>query len=351
MIRKRDRAAGADKADRAHGTLLADENPLDRRAFLRLGGWSIAATSAVVLAMLANQSSLKIRRDEIANADLALQARQVQMLSQQTTSDSKRLAAAVETLNSDRDRLYSRVSTLEQGLDSVTGSIGRQAAAVSRPVQPIIEPPQPPQPLMAPVASIPPSDAPKPNPMMPLMASKSLMAPPEPSASKLDTPPPAVVASAPAVETTATPGTRPEFGIDLGIAPSVEGLRALWRQISTVHPALASLQPLIVIKEKPGVAGVQLRLVAGPLRDASSASQICAALPAGRLCEPSAYEGQRLALTNDAPGATAAPTPAMMAAPVGKPVVKRKPKPKLVPAAEPGATQPAAPARTSLLGR
>ena len=348
MSRKRDRAADAETADRAHGTLLAEENPLDRRAYLRLGGWSVAATSAVILAMLANQSSLKIRHDEVAAADLARQARQVQMLSQETTSESKRLTSAVETLNSDRDRLYSRVSTLEQGLDSVTGSIGRQAAAASRPMQPIAEPPKP----AAPVATAPPADMPKISPAMPLMASKSWMAPPEPSASKLDMSPPEIVASAPPVESVEKPVEKPaekptttaEFGIDLGIAPSVDGLRALWRQISTAHPALASLQPLIVVREKPGT-GMQLRLVAGPLRDASSAQQICAALPAGRLCEPAAYDGQKLSMTTDG----VAPASPVVAP---KPIVKRRPKPK--PPALPAAIQPpSAPeaARTSLLGR
>ena len=332
MSRKRDRA-GAPEADRAHGTLLADENHFDRRTYLRLGGWSFAALSAVVLAMLVNQSSLKIRRDEIAAADLAVQARQVQMLSQQTMSDSKRLASAVETLNSDRDRLYSRVSTLEQGLDSVTGSIGRQAAAARQPVTPV-EPP----PATAPVASAPPAEPQKPTPTMPLMASKSLMAPPDPSATKLDAGPPMMVASAPSDEAAAVPVPRTEFGIDLGIAPSVDGLRALWRQISTAHPALASLRPLIVVKERPGVGGMQLRLVAGPLRDANSAAQICAALPAGRLCEPAPYDGQRLALTGDGSNAPPAAAP--------KPVViKRRPKPvkpvqQPAPTAEPAARPP-----------
>lgn len=325
MSRKRDRAGQPD-ADRAHGTLLAEENSFDRRTFLRLGGWSLAATSAVVLAMLVNQSSLKIRRDEIASADLALQARQVQMLSQQTMSDSKRLASAVETLSSDRDRLYSRVSTLEQGLDSVTGSIGRQAAAARQPV-PAIEPPPP----AMPVASAPPVEPQRPTPATPLMAAKSLMAPPEPSASRLDTPPLPVVASVQPAEavTTAVAVPHTEFGIDLGIAPSVDGLRALWRQISTAHPALASLQPLIVVKERPGIGGMQLRLVAGPLRDASSAAQICAALPAGRLCEPATYDGQRLAMTGDASVAPPAPKP-----------VRRKPVPK---PAKPAEAVPVAP--------
>ena len=41
-------------------------------------------------------------------------------------TETRRLASAIDTLNSDRDRLYSRVTVLEQGLDSVTGAIARQ---------------------------------------------------------------------------------------------------------------------------------------------------------------------------------------------------------------------------------
>ena len=48
------------------------------------------------------------------------------------TARRRRLASAIETLNSDRDRLFSRVTVLEQGLDSVTGAIARQTAAPTR---------------------------------------------------------------------------------------------------------------------------------------------------------------------------------------------------------------------------
>ncbi|MDB5627380.1 MAG: hypothetical protein JWR73_3182 [Tardiphaga sp.] len=334
MSRKRDRAAIGPEAQGAHSTVLAEEDSFDRRALLRLGAWSIAAISAVVIAMLSNQSSLKLRRDELANSDLARQAQQMQLLNQQTQGEARRLASAIETLNSDRDRLYSRVSTLEQGLDSVTGSIGRQAAV--RPMAAAIETP----PAPAPAASIPARDT-MPASSTPLMASKSLMAPPDPAAARLDALAD-VVASAPAAEPEAVPVSRSAFGIDLGIAPSIEGLRALWRQISAAHPALAGLTPLLVVKERPGAAGMQLRLVAGPLRDATSAAQICAALPAGRLCEPAAYDGQRLTLGGDATAAPPAIAP--------KPVVKRKPKPK--PPAQPAAATPPAaiaPPPTSLL--
>ena len=78
------------------------------------------------LPLLANQSSIGSRREQIASADLARQSQQIQSVAKESQSEARRLASAIETLNSDRDRLYSRVAVLEQGLDSVTGAIARQ---------------------------------------------------------------------------------------------------------------------------------------------------------------------------------------------------------------------------------
>ena len=70
-----------------------------------------------LLAVLANQSAIGWRRDQVAAADLTRQAQQIQSVARESHSEAKRLASAIETLNSDRDRLYSRVTVLEQGLD------------------------------------------------------------------------------------------------------------------------------------------------------------------------------------------------------------------------------------------
>src|SRR5437879_13298290 len=78
---------------------------------------------------MANQTSLGWKRDQVASADLTRQAQQIQQVAKETHSEARRLASAIDTLNSDRDRLYSRVTTLEQGLDSVTGAIARQSSA------------------------------------------------------------------------------------------------------------------------------------------------------------------------------------------------------------------------------
>ena len=94
----------------------------------RLGSWGVAAVGAVVMAVIANQAQLGWRRDQVASADLARQADRLQMLTKESQNEARRLASAIETLNTDRDRLYSRVTVLEQGLDSVTGAIAKQSA-------------------------------------------------------------------------------------------------------------------------------------------------------------------------------------------------------------------------------
>ena len=95
---------------------------------------------------------------------------------------------------------------------------------------------------------------------------------------------------------------RTEFGIDLGGANSIEGLRALWRGLlkNRSNKALADLRPIIVVRERSSGLGMQLRLVAGPLSDAAAAAKICATLTeSNRSCETTVFDGQRLAARND----------------------------------------------------
>ena len=127
---------GGFEADDTGGVLsglLAEEDELDRRALWRIGSWGVGAIGAVILAVMANQSSLGLKRDQVAAADLTRQAQQIQSVARETQNEARRLAAAIDTLNSDRDRLYSRVTGLEQGLDSVTGAIARQGSAAASP--------------------------------------------------------------------------------------------------------------------------------------------------------------------------------------------------------------------------
>jgi hypothetical protein len=428
MAKDSDRLRGSFQAEESGGLsgLLAEEDEFDRRTLWRLGTWAAASVGAVILALVTNQSSIGLRREQSASADLIKQAQQIQLAARESRNETRRLASAVDTLNSDRDRLYSRVAVLEQGLDSVTGAIARQAPASPSPqastgpastsqqtsasaasstspsapsqasapspapaltastastastppvVTASVDPPPaaakpaPVAPVVAPVAATAPANADKPDkvadkkdkvadkkdkpasqasmvapsepspapaaksaaaqsspPALPsgtLMASKSMMAPPDPAAGKLIEPvtPPKTVTAAPmpeiaavapkaADETASDPASavpaptiqRTEFGVDVGGANSVPGLRALWRGLlkSRSNAALTKLRPVIAIKENNNGLGMQLRLVAGPISDAAAAAKICASLTMNdRGCTTTVFEGQRLLVNAD----------------------------------------------------
>ncbi|MCP3370795.1 hypothetical protein [Bradyrhizobium cajani] len=344
--------------------LLAEESAFDRRVLWRLGSWGVAAVGAVVIAVMANQAQLGWRRDQVASADLARQADRLQLLTKESQNEARRLAAAIETLNSDRDRLYSRVTVLEQGLDSVTGTIAKQSAAPppAAAAKPQDATPAPAAPSVAPVASTPASAGDKPRneaakdaskeaakeqagpppqsaaaaslvqqsptttsalPIIPLVPSKSIMAPPDPAASKLiqpeatekpaekagekkpePLPAPTEVAAASAKPAEAAESEAPaiavqqtRFAIDLGGANSIDGLRALWRGLIKTNPEVAALRPIIMIKEGTTGLGMQLRLGAGPLINAAAAAKLCAGLAENnRPCETTVFDGQRLSM-------------------------------------------------------
>jgi hypothetical protein len=407
---------------------LAEEDEFDRRSLWRLGAWGVAAVTAVIVALMANQSSFGSRHDQVAAADLARQSQQIQTVARESQNEARRLASAIDTLNGDRDRLYSRLTVLEHGLDSVTGTIARQvpaappeavqtanlapspAATTSSPAAPppatpptsmpspmmqtsamsapgpVAEEPSPPvqnlpspppsPPVMSPVATTPatpaektlsettvadpgPATAASITPTAPTVSAASPasartapqatarpttprapkaatarpsyatakppvvhLAPPEKPPSLIAAAPiPEVVASAEAAaktgpdEQTLPPVAiqRTEFGVDVGGANSVNGLRALWRGLlkSRSNARLAALQPIIVIKESKTGLGMQLRLVAGPFSDAAEAAKICAGMAEHqRPCETTVFDGQRLVMKADE---TPAPSPATAA--------------------------------------
>ena len=179
-----------------------------------------------------------------------------------------------------------------------------------------------------------------------LIAGKSMMGPPDPAASKLiepekpvapekaaapeklaaaekpekpdkpektitAAPMPEVVALAAPTDDAEADGTkslpklpvqRTEFGVDVGGANSVGGLRALWRGLlkSRSNATLTTLRPIIVIKEGGNGLGMQLRLVAGPLDDAAAAAKICAGMIENqRPCTTTVFDGQRLIMNAD----------------------------------------------------
>ena len=311
---------------------LAEEDEFDRRAMWRLASWGAGSVAALVVAILATRSPAAVNRDQLASAELARQSQQVQWIAKESQNKARELAAAVETLNADRDRLYTRVTVLEQGLDSVTGALSRQpaptAAATAQPAVPSADAPAPPTPStnadpigpFRPAETRPVEAKAEMPPALPKIAPVATVAPATPPApvkpaeQKAETPatdqPPAPTVTAAITPSDPAPNEMPsasvvrrtEFGVDLGSARSVEGLRAVWRgAIKTNAQHLASLQPIIVVKERNDGLGMQLRLVAGPLADAAEAAKVCAGLltESNRPCETSVYEGQRLSLTSE----------------------------------------------------
>lgn len=323
---------------------LAEEDEFDGRAMWRLASWGVGAVGALVVAILATRSPAAFNRDQVAAVELARQAQQVQWIAKESQNKARELTAAVDTLNADRDRLYTRVTVLEQGLDSVTGALARQPAPGSSAVTALkIAPTEQPQAVLAPTDADPigpfkpaeakPAEAKTDSAPLPKIAPVATVAPPTPAAPAASIAPAAPAkpdeqkAEAPVVDQTSSPAVtssiapstaapdpaanetphagivhRTEFGVDLGAANSVEGLRAVWRgALKTGSQQLASLQPIIVVRERNDGLGMQLRLVAGPLSDAAEAARVCASLLTenNRPCETSVYEGQRLNLASE----------------------------------------------------
>jgi hypothetical protein len=409
MPRESDHSATGLENDNTGGLMtgfLAEEEEFDRRALWRVGSWGAASVGAVIVALLANQFSSGLRREQVAASDLVRQSQQIQSIAKESQLEARRLASAIDTLNSDRDRLYSRVTVLEQGLDSMTGAIARQSAAAPAPAAstsaapietPVATQTQTPPPTVSPVTTTatttaekprvettapPPAPAtvasvgqgtsqsppqttsqassqdksnapapvPVPVPATPFVTAKSMLAPPDSTATKLIEPekPAKLPTAPPKADTVATVARtddaepdeaeaapskvavqRTEFGVDVGGANSVGGLRALWRGLlkSRSNAALTSLRPIIVIKENSTGLGMQLRLVAGPLTDAAAAAKICAGLTENqRPCETTVFDGQRLAMNDPADAVTkpnmAKPEPAK---PDASPPVAAKP--------------------------
>ncbi len=319
--------------------LLAEEDEFDRRTLWRLGSWAAGSVGAVAVAFTATHWSSDRHRDQTALADLLKQSQQVQWIARDSQNETRRLAAAIDTLNGDRDRLYSRVTVIEQDLNSVTGSVSRQAVPgpvawpeVSMP--PVLTLPEPAH--AAHSENSPPSthaktaekktavksalaQAPAVTPVATAAAANLAPVNGKPSETKADVaaatseqktePHLTKVASLsvdPASDASALSGKtveHTEFGIDIGSANTVEGLRALWRSATKAHSGLlASLEPIIVVRERHDGPGMRLHLVAGPLTDAAAAAKICAGLIEGkRSCETTIYDGQRLDMDRKKP--------------------------------------------------
>jgi hypothetical protein len=254
---------------------------ITRKAW-RLGGWSGIAILCVAAAVVAAYTETGAHR--LASSDSAMRASGAPPSA--ADSETRRLADAVRVLTADRDRLAARVSALERNLDDVTGAIpNRPGSDAGNPAA---------SPLPPSLAPGPPPGAAAPATVVAAPTNTVTRTQQAPAASR----PPGLVSITADAAATGSTATRTEFGIDLGTAATVEGLRNLWTSIKgTQAPLLEGLRPVVAVRDgvKPGA--LELRLVAGPLANAGVAAKLCAALAdAGLICAPAVFDGQRLAL-------------------------------------------------------
>lgn len=271
------------------------------RGALGWGGLALLALSALVLTSQTQVGSERLQQalGSIANEPAAVAiktpepVRTVTAPAPEKDAETHRLEAQVRALEADRDRLTARLATLERNLEDMTGSIRAQAERVATvaPVSPMPVPSAPqtsaPQ-VTAPQVSAPPLTVPEtppsadaPSPAMPAQAAK-------PIAEPVPLPPVRVAVARPAAE---PPPARAEYGIDLGGAPNADALRARWAAVkANFGPLLSGLHPVAVRDRRPG--STELRLVVGPLPNATAARDLCTRIGDQAVCRTGRYDGE-----------------------------------------------------------
>jgi len=312
---------------------MADENPapeivtppdISKRPTRPAILWASAALIAVSAAALTAESEKGAQRLRVALAyasepsRILVQLELPRFASGRGTNDKSagsaemmRLAATVRELSADRDRLKSRIASLEQTLDDTTGSIKKQVdevAAAQSAVQSAIKeqaPPAPSAPTIA-VATMPSMTLPPTGPALsqwPHHSAQEASVPPPTPAPAPALAPAAQVASLPvpreAMSSSVSnkpPVAKKEFGADLGSAATLEALRAHWSAVKANYgPLLKGVQPRYFAHErKPGT--IEYHLVLGPFTTAFAANSLCGRLTAARVyCRTAMFEGDRLA--------------------------------------------------------
>jgi hypothetical protein len=326
---------GMNDKPRAEASSKVDEH-FDPSALIRLGLWGGGAVLAVTAAIFAANAHLATRQASAPPAPVAKPAPErttaAQLIARANEPDAevKRLEEAVRLLSVDRDRLATRVSAIERSIDDLTGSIARipRAAPPREPASdsPLREPPPAAggalpsptattaPPMARPVVSAwPPPDPP------PVITAAPMTAPPPSARADIPVPRPSRLATIESyVRSTPEPAdhgqfgraevddqsaagsvaTATDFGVDLGGATSVNGLRALWASLRGKYAQhLNGLWPVMSIKDRVKPGTIELRLIAGPLPNAGQAARLCATFAGlGIVCQPAVFDGQRLAL-------------------------------------------------------
>lgn len=320
------KTVAAKPAAPAKTSVLADlaSRRSQMQAIWRLCCWGAGAAAALTLVVLASRTDTGSQQLQVAFA----QAREpepqaVAAVPPRVVVDeaaSRRLADAVRALTADRDRLNSRLASLERSFNDMTGSIKTvmQANAAAQSVKTPKE--AEPEKALVPIISAPAASASTastqaasaPEAHAPVVAAAAT-APPAASAPtppRAEPPvaeqqvqevvplPPVRVATAaasdPASETPA-PG-KIEYGMDLGSVMTLDGARAEWLKAKANYgPLLTGLHPLAAPRQR-AAGGADYRLVVGPFASIAAASRMCTKFNAVHIaCRTARFTGEDLA--------------------------------------------------------
>jgi hypothetical protein len=283
--------------------IVIDAGSFNMRMLWRLCAWGSTATAALVAVVLTLQTQSGAERLQLAFSRTPSGSQQtlvvdnnppinrdveIRRLAQDV--ETRRLADAVRTLTADRDRLAARVATLEQNIGDMTGSIKVQPAQPQTAAQTPADTSKQQTAASNAMASVPATITVRTEPVQHAQQAalpvEQIPLPPIRTANAATT----------TAETTASIPARPEIGIELGGAPSLDALRAHWAWIKANQgPALVGLQPSTT-SNQTRTGATNYKLFAGPLPNMAAAAQLCSRLANARLtCRPTTYQGQKLA--------------------------------------------------------
>jgi hypothetical protein len=233
------------------------------------GLWGAIAAGALLIAVLSSRSEAGWQR-----LATVFHGGQTEAASRNfdARAETERLSNAVRGLAADGEQIKSRLASVEHDMDDVTGSISKEieAADAARRAE----------------------DGPTITTTAVVSAALIATAPPLPTVSAFA---PAATQSPP--DAAAPVSSQARYGVDIGSGLTLQALRARWVAIRSAHPQLfEGLEPIASIREVSRGNRIELRLVVGPFAGAAAADRLCASLtPFGVFCQPTMFDGQRLA--------------------------------------------------------
>jgi len=307
----------AEQGLREQGLPATRKHSPGTRALWRLCGWGGSAALALTALAMATQTERGSQRLRHAFAPENQLARivvtaDVTPRAPEKDAETQRLEAQMRMLAADRDQLTARLASLERNLEDVTGSIKQQAAQEA--AAPAAKSPPPPAPnalstTLQADSTTPAPSLPAASSTPPVVAPLAMLARTDSAAAWPGTPPaqPAITApeavplpptrvavASPSAHAAGSP-RKPEFGIDLGGAPTMDLLNASWVAVkANFGPLLTGLHPVAALNRRPGAT--EYRLLVGPLPNAAAATELCGRFAAARVtCRPAKFDGERIA--------------------------------------------------------